>query len=380
MQNSILQNEDTDPTGQYTIDGRVLQVSRAVDKSEATRLNDEGAAHRHKRNEDKRRLYLLSEGTIPSNSKLWESLPPSERTMREASAKQRKALIEGNPSLHLSLTRLSVRNIPRSIGSAELKALAREAVVGFAKDVKAGTRTRLSKEEITRGGEEMLQAEQARRNAGKGIVRQAKVVFEGAGGSKVDEGSGAGRSRGYGFIEYHTHRNALMGLRWLNGHAIGYQVKDPEKLKKGKGPTREEVQDRKKRLIVEFAIENAQVVMRRKDREGKARERSEAVRTGKAVAGMDEEGNPLPSKKRKREDGDGDGGKPRKKPWEGMRKGGKKGSSRAEKRIAKGKEAAAGKKPSEKTGKESKIDEKTAQRNRIVGRKRAARKAKKGAK
>ena len=368
MPNSILQNEEADPSGQYTLDGRVLQISRAVDKTEATRLTDEGLASRHKRNEDKRRLYLLSEGTIPSNSMLWESLPPSERTMREASAKQRKTLIESNPSLHLSLTRLSVRNIPLSIGSTELKALAREAVVGFAKDVKAGSRTKLAKEELARGGEAMQEAEVARKKAGKGVVKQAKVVFEGASGSKVQEDSGAGRSRGYGFVEYYTHRNALMGLRWLNGHAIGYQVKDPEKKNAGK-MSREEVQDRKKRLIVEFAIENAQVVMRRREREGKARERSKAVSERRAGdAGEDESGEvegsagKAASRKRKRGDDPGPGGKK-------GRNGSKQGSGSKRSKVGE-----KGKQEKPKT----RVDEKLAKRNQIIGRKRAARKARKG--
>lgn len=279
---SILQNEMADATGQYTMDGRVLQISRAVDKSDANRLAEESASQRHKRDGDKRRLYLLGEGTIASNSKVWEQLAPSEQAMREASAKQRKQLIENNPSLHLSLTRLSVRNIPRSVTSKDLKELARQAVVGFATDVKEGRRARLSKEELLRGGEEMQAAEAARKKSGKGIVKQAKVVFESAGGSKVNEESGAGRSRGYGFIEYYTHRNALMGLRWLNGHVVKYQVKE------GKGKlSRDEIQDRKKRLIVEFAIENAQVVMRRNEAEQKARARSLAVEQGMAAANKD---------------------------------------------------------------------------------------------
>ncbi|KAK5163822.1 hypothetical protein BJ546DRAFT_92132 [Cryomyces antarcticus] len=271
---SILQNEDSDPTGRYTMDGRILQVSRAVAKPDADRLKEEGVAHRGSKDKDKRRLYLLSEGTIASNSPLYEKLAPSEITMREASAKQRKSLVENNPSLHLSLTRLSIRNIPRSITSKDLKALAREAVVGFAVDVKAGARQRLSKEELERGGEEMKEAERQRKSKAKGIVKQAKIVFEGREGGKVDEGSGAGRSRGYGFIEYYTHRSALMGLRWLNGHAIGYKTMEK---KSKKSVSKEDIQDRKKRLIVEFAIENAQVVGRRQDREVKARERSKAV-------------------------------------------------------------------------------------------------------
>ncbi|KAM0702766.1 hypothetical protein Q7P35_010198 [Cladosporium inversicolor] len=276
---SVLQNTETDPTGRYTLDGRVLQISQAVEKNQANKFTEEGNAHRDRRDKDKRRLYLLSEGTIASNTKLWESLPPSEQTMRESSLKQRKTLIEGNPSLSLSLTRLSVRNIPRSIDSKALKALAREAVVGFATELKQGKRQRLSHEELERGGEEMVKADLARKDAGKGIVKQAKVVFETESGGKVAEKGGAGRSRGYGFIEYYTHRSALMGLRWLNGHSIGYSV-----AQQGKGVPHgskaaqlEAQQDKKKRLIVEFAIENAQVVHRRQDREEKARERSKAV-------------------------------------------------------------------------------------------------------
>ncbi|KAK5120981.1 hypothetical protein LTR85_005765 [Meristemomyces frigidus] len=351
--NSILQNDSADPSGQYTLDGRVLQVSRAVDKREASRFTEEGVAHRSKRDNDKRRLYLLSEGSIPSNSPLYDKLSPSERTMREASGKQRKTLIESNPSLNLSLTRLSVRNIPRSIGSKELKALAREAVVGFATDVKAGLRNRLSKEELARGGEEMAAAEAARKRAGKGLVRQAKVVFEGAGGSKVSEETGAGRSRGYGFIEYYTHRSALMGLRWLNGHAVGYQVKEGGKGK-GKQLTREEVQERKKRLIVEFAIENAQVVLRRNDREHKARERSKAVESG--AVPVDNAAKQKRALKKDAMRARGDGGKP------GLGK---------RKRGADGADPSKAVKP---------VDEKLVKRNQIIGRKRAMRKARSGGK
>ena len=273
VKHSLLEDIYADPLGRYTLEGRVLQISRAVDRKEATRLTVEGSSLREARDKDKRRLYLLSEGTVPSNSSLYNKLAASEIKMRDDSAKQRQALIKSNPSLHLSLTRLSIRNIPRNITSKDLKALAREAVVGFAKDVKAGNRRQLSKEELVRGGDEMKEAERARKAKGKGIVTQAKIVYEGREGGKVAEDSGAGRSRGYGFVEYVSHRWALMGLRWLNGHAVGLDsVSDA-----GKPVSKDGAQERKKRLIVEFAIENAQVVGRRQEREAKARERSKVV-------------------------------------------------------------------------------------------------------
>lgn len=290
---SVLEDASADASGRYTMEGRVLQISRAVSRDEATRLTEEGTSHRDQRDKDKRRLYLLSEGTVPSNSLLYDTLAPSEIQMREASAKQRQALVKNNPTLHLSLTRLSIRNIPRSLTSKDLKALAREAVVGFARDVKNGVRKQLSKEELERGGVEMKEAERNRKAKGKGIVKQAKIVFEGREGGKVTEDSGAGRSRGYGFVEYVSHRWALMGLRWLNGHPVGYTSNDGNMAKTRKG----EVSEKKKRLIVEFAIENAQVVGRRQEREAKARERSKAVTdrieegglltTGKKTLGKD---------------------------------------------------------------------------------------------
>ncbi|CAF9934005.1 RNA recognition motif-containing protein [Imshaugia aleurites] len=267
IKQSLLEDTSLDRSGQYTIEGRVLQLSRAVDRNEATRLTFASSNARDARDKDRRRLYLLSEGTVPSNTPLYDQLSPSEVKMREDSAKQRQSLIRSNPTLHLSLTRLSIRNLPRTITSKNLKALAREAVVDFAKDVKSGFRKQLSKEELSRGGEEIKQAERARKAKGKGIVKQAKIVFEGREGSKVTEDSGAGRSRGYGFIEYSSHRWALMGLRWLNGHAV-----EP-----AQHADHTESKERRKRLIAEFAIENAQVVGRRQERETKARERSRVV-------------------------------------------------------------------------------------------------------
>jgi nucleolar protein 4 len=281
---SVLQDDSVDASGKYTMDGRVLICSKAVDKNEAKRLRDEGVETRSVRDKDKRRLYLLSEGTIPSNSPLYQKLSPSEISMREGSTKQRKTLIESNPSLHLSLTRLSIRNIPRSITSKDLKALARQAVVGFATDVKDGKRQALSKEELSRHAEEMREAEKERKVRGKGVVRQAKVVFESKEGKKVPELEGAGRSRGYGFIEYYTHRSALMGLRWLNGHSVDYQAIGAAK-KGGKV----DIEDKKRRLIAEFAIENAQVVHRRSDRETKMRERRDDDKTAKTADDASEE-------------------------------------------------------------------------------------------
>ena len=169
---------------------------------------------------------------------------------------------------------------------------AKTSVVGFATDVKNELRQPLSKEELKRAADSMKEAETLRKQKGKGIVKQAKIVFEGREGTKVDEKSGAGRSRGYGFVEYMSHRAALMGLRWLNGHAV-----------KASGG------ERSKRLIVEFAIENAQVVARRKDREVNVRtqrpnrtENSKYKKGPGKVAGKKRKRNDSPAEKKKTKD------------------------------------------------------------------------------
>jgi nucleolar protein 4 len=192
LTHSILQNEATDPTGRYTLDGRILQVTRALSKGDAAKRADFASESRDKRDHDKRRLFLLSEGTVARGSKLHEQLGKAELDIREASAKQRQKLIKTNPNLCLSLTRLSVRNIPRSVDSKALKALAREAVVGFATDVKEGRRQPLSQEEKARGGEAMREAERRRKEKKSGIVtrgEEARVgVYRVCGASECVDG------------------------------------------------------------------------------------------------------------------------------------------------------------------------------------------------
>ncbi len=182
-------------------------------------------------------------------------------------------------------------------------------------------------------------------------------------------------ARGYGFIEYHTHRNALMGLRWLNGHAVDYRVKG--EASKGKKAAKEALQDKKKRLIVEFAIENANVVQRRRQGEDKSKlgpkqkqhEQQEGQGYGKP--------NRKHGRKGGRDDDEGDDDDAEEKGNEGTKgaKGKRKGKGGAG-----GNDAASqhdkGPIPA-KTRKEG-ADEKLAARTRIIARKRQLRKTKRG--
>lgn len=254
----------------YVYDGRILSIAPALDRETAGRFAEKNASKRKEAFgkapslKDKRNLYLLNEGRITEGSKLAELLSAKDMEIRESSYKLRVDQLKKNPSLHLSLTRLAIRNLPRAMTDKALKALARKAIVEFAKEVGLNKRHPLSKEEIQRSTREKYNfmdeteiAARKKKDKKQGVVRQAKVIME-------VKGSSTGRSRGYGFVEFRDHKAALMGLRWLNAHEVTKSelleglTDEEKKLVDVEGLTR-------RRLCVEFAIENANVVKRRRE-------------------------------------------------------------------------------------------------------------------
>ncbi|ODQ65064.1 RNA-binding domain-containing protein [Nadsonia fulvescens var. elongata DSM 6958] len=262
---SLLLPDDTNPD--YMFDGRILSVTAAVERETAGKLASAGAKKRAEllgkapAEKDRRNLFLLNEGRINPDSKLAETMPASELEIRQQSYKLRKEQVSKNPGLHVSLTRLAIRNLPRAMNERSLKAIARKAVVQFATDVADKNRQPISKEEVLRS----IKARGEIVKSKHGVVKQAKVIMETKAAGEL------GRSRGYGFVEFRDHKAALMGLRWLNAHVVTdeeiLEGRDDEEKKNIKlDPTKQ------RRLIAEFAIENAQVVQRRRDSEFKARE------------------------------------------------------------------------------------------------------------
>ncbi|KAK6456213.1 uncharacterized protein RJT20DRAFT_42401 [Scheffersomyces xylosifermentans] len=320
---SILIADDVSPA--YVYQGRILSITSAVDRESAAKLADRNSEKRKEAlgkapgEKDKRNLFLLNEGRITSNSKLASLLTKADLEVREKSYKLRVQQLNKNPTLHLSLTRLAIRNLPRAMNAKALKALGRKAVVQFATEVKEGLRHPLSKEEINRSikykqeiGEFIPKTEgedpKSKKSKHMGVVRQAKVIMEVKGSGET------GRSRGYGFVEFRDHKTALMGLRWLNAHEVTPAeileglTEEEQKLAQLEGLS-------KRNLIVEFAVENAQVVKRRRDKVFQARLHN------------DDESGSGNDRKRRRDDGDGEGDKKmtykdRKK----ARKGGRKGN------------------------------------------------------
>lgn len=261
---SLLVPDDVDP--RYVYEGRVLHVTRAVQRDTAGRLAGKRSQERLEvqgkgpKISDKRRLFLINEGRIVPGSRLAGIIPKAEMELREKSYKLRKELLSKNPSLHLSMTRLAVRNLPRSMDEKAFKALGRKAIVQFATEVRENRRQPLTKEEVMRSVHHQDSLGEHSSSKKAGVVKQAKIIQE-------LKGSGeAGRSRGYGFLELRNHKAALMALRWLNAHAV-----TKEEIA---ASAQEAEPDKVRRLVVEFAIENAQVVKRQRERQYRAKEKS----------------------------------------------------------------------------------------------------------
>jgi nucleolar protein 4 len=277
---------------------------RAVTRDQAGKLKDEGEKRREKA--DKRNLYLLREGgkvdfivitvifvnqnspVILPNTPAASTIPPVELEKRTNSFTARRTMLRTNPSLYVSKTRLSVRQIPLFVTERTLKRLALHALRTFKDEVKKGERDGLTPEELEEATKESDEPgdsstkpkKQSQGSKSKG-VKQAKIVRQ---HERVDPATGKGRSKGYGFIEMPRHADALRVLRWANNNpAVApllstwwkEELGDLIKLEKGKGDPDEarlkrikdelegQVKTPKGTLIVEFSIENVQVVQRR---------------------------------------------------------------------------------------------------------------------
>ncbi|WWC67499.1 uncharacterized protein I206_101407 [Kwoniella pini CBS 10737] len=313
--------------------GRTLEVSRAVTREQAGLMKED--SERARNAGDKRNTYLMREGVIFPNSPAASSLPEAEVEKRQASFNARKTLLRSNPSLYISKTRLSIRQLPLFATDRTLKRLAIYAVREFDAEVAKEEREGLARtEEMDETLSAALEARKSSKKKGKEretAVIQSKIVRQ---TEKVDPLTALGRSKGYGFLEMKSHKDALKVLRFANNNiAVGglmwtwwkEELKDLKDrvetqlkgLKDGKtaaGENAEELENRLKRIIqrlgegddrseggmrggktllIEFSIENVQVVRRRVEkitshREDSREEGKERNRNGKREFGVGE--------------------------------------------------------------------------------------------
>ncbi|KAI0244823.1 RNA recognition motif-containing protein [Massospora cicadina] len=222
----------------FTLAGRLLLVTSSLSKDKASEVS---GPLKNKAKEDRRNYYLLREGVIFPESAAGKLLAPKELERRKASYDLRRKQLQANPSLFISKTRLSVRNLPLDLDDKGLKALVISALDYFKSEVRDGRRQHLSDKEKEEGWDKKLRIVQAK------IVRTKE---------KVDLATGKEKSTGFGFVEVGHHAHALAILRYLNCNPNVFPSQSAQSTVTGKG----------RLLTVEFAIENKLVVKRREER------------------------------------------------------------------------------------------------------------------
>lgn len=230
---------------------------------------------------------------ILPNTPAAEFLTPADIEKRTSSFNARRTLLKSNPSLFISKTRLSVRHIPIFVTERMLKRLSLHAARTFEDEVKAGKRVPLTEDEladIEEPKEEGAEPEAETKSKKRGKfasrrtgVKQTKIVRI---AERVDPITGKGRSKGYGFVEMEKHSDALRVLRWANNNPdVGplfeewwkEELADLMKIEKAKKEDKDDAKIKRMKdeiesggtrkskgtMIVEFSIENVQVVQRR---------------------------------------------------------------------------------------------------------------------
>ncbi|KAK4056335.1 RNA recognition motif-containing protein [Microbotryomycetes sp. JL221] len=319
----------TSQAAKLTLHGRVLAAVPAVSKDDADKLRED----RDKKGgtkTDRRNLYLMREGVVFPSWPLAKELHPADMNARQMSFEARKSLLRSNPSLFISRTRLSMRQIPLYVTDGMLKRLANHAAKEFEREVKAGKRKALTREETQAfvadaGGAPAPATPQVNsRGIPESRIKQSKILRQ---ADRVDPLTGLGRSKGYGFLEMATHADALRVLRWANANKevgrllrgwwrtelesmiqkaergegkLGKNVvttdkderlrrlkdkmtelqeeekaaQDKDSKREAEGRSKSETSRSAKTLIIEFSIENAVTTKRRAEKVEKARERA----------------------------------------------------------------------------------------------------------
>jgi len=182
----------------HVIDGRPIMVSLAVTRGKLGEIVAE--KNDTKKESDKRNIYLAAEGLITRNSPAADGLSDADLKKREKTLAETKAKLK-NPNFFVSRTRLCVRNLPLNTDAD-------------------GMRIAMMKQVPT-----------------KMNIKEIKIMRS----KERRDLDGAQRSLGYGFIELHSHEEALALLRNTNNNPdvfgdnrrpiVGFSIENAKALK-----------------------------------------------------------------------------------------------------------------------------------------------------
>ncbi|KAJ3298766.1 RNA recognition motif-containing protein [Rhizoclosmatium sp. JEL0117] len=252
-------------TAPFILGGRFLVLTLAVTRQESEKLTSAGVKDR--RANDRRHMYLIKEGVIFPNSKEAVGILPTELSRRQKSYTERKRLLASNPNLYLSRTRLSIRNLNMKVTEDSLRRAGVLCVKRFWEEVKARKRKGLE--------EEVLDEDKAEGKAPPGTdrpikVAKCKIMLD---MHKFEPGTKKNRSKGFGFLEFYHHSDALACLRYLNANnrvfksdGLVYSKEELDALDAGEVPEATLAALAKaRRPIVEFTVENRLIASKKKE-------------------------------------------------------------------------------------------------------------------
>lgn len=242
------------------IDGRALSIVSAVDRKTAATLKKDGG-FLDAGPQDRRNLYLLQETLLkPKTETARHFWPTLDIGHRQSLVKERRTQLKANSNLFISKTRLSLRYLPTGLDEADVRLVMKTALQrALAYDHHSvGAAPILDPKHHTLPAPPTASSESAPRKR-RGPVKQIKIVRA--------TGDREGRSKGFGFVEYHDHLHALLLVRFLNNYepAIWKELL-PDKfagkrhLVGKRGGAGDFVA---KAPVVEFATENMTVVNKR---------------------------------------------------------------------------------------------------------------------
>ncbi|XP_068722511.1 RNA-binding protein 28-like [Montipora capricornis] len=199
-----------------SLDNFKLNITKAVTRGKAAELAKEKKVEGKKVNKDKRNLYLAKEGLILAGSSAAQGLSKGDLLKRQNAEKEKKAKL-ADPNYFVSPTRLCVRNLPLNVGDNKLKEIF---------STSTGRKLHVNSVLIVRSKDRM-------------------------------DSAGRARSLGFGFVEFNNHNDALAALRATNNNP--------------------DIFGADRRPIVEFSLENNNVVKAKKRRLDKGRHQQRQV-------------------------------------------------------------------------------------------------------
>lgn len=203
--------------GGIKLDGRKLSITVAVNRDTAIKFNEK----KDKEKIDRRNLHLAREGIIRAGTQAAQGLSKDDLAKRMKVEMLKRQKLK-NPNIFVSSTRLCVRNLPTSVDEKQLKKIYLKA---------ADSKT--------------------------AVITECRIMRDQA---RVS-GQGVAKSRGFGFINFTDHQDALQALRYTNNNP--------------------DLFGEKKRLIVEFSLENKAALVAKDKRMERIKARQESLKKNK---------------------------------------------------------------------------------------------------